>query len=73
MADTTNPAVTFPSRPLDGPNSHGPLINVLTWFLVIVSFLTVSTRIATKWLVSKKVNIDDAMISASLVRFFQLC
>jgi hypothetical protein len=56
-------------QPLDGPNNHGPLINVLTWFLAIVSFLTVSTRIATKWLVSKKLNTDDAMISASLVSF----
>jgi hypothetical protein len=57
------------SQPLDGPNNHGPLINVLTWFLAIVSFLTVSTRIATKLLVSKKVSTDDAMISASLVSF----
>jgi hypothetical protein len=68
MSNNTAPVGLLPPQPLDGPNNHGPLVNVLTWFLIIVSFLTVSTRIATKWLVSKKVNIDDAMISVSLVR-----
>ncbi|KAG9233487.1 hypothetical protein BJ875DRAFT_485081 [Amylocarpus encephaloides] len=61
------PPIVFAPQPWDGPNNHGPLINVMTWFLVIVSFLTVSTRIATKWLVSKKANVDDAMISTSLL------
>jgi hypothetical protein len=67
MSGSKISAVIHTPQPLDGPNNHGPLINVLTWFLAIVSFLTVSTRIATKLLVSKKVNTDDAMISTSLV------
>lgn len=54
-------------QPLVTADDRGPLVNVLAWFLVIVSCLTVFTRIATKWLVSHKINLDDAMILISLV------
>ncbi|RDL36097.1 Uncharacterized protein BP5553_06709 [Venustampulla echinocandica] len=58
---------TAPPQPLDSPENHGPLINVMTWFLVVASTLTVLTRIATKWLVSKRVQLDDGLVFVSLL------
>lgn len=55
-------------QPIVTASNRGPLVNVLAWFLVIVSCLTTSTRIATKWLVSQTISLDDGMIIISLVR-----
>ncbi|KAH8667645.1 hypothetical protein BGZ60DRAFT_528935 [Tricladium varicosporioides] len=64
MSTTTS---TFSNRPLDLPDNRGPLINVIAWFFIVVSFLIFFTRMATKWLVSRKSTIDDSLISISLL------
>ncbi|PQE06797.1 hypothetical protein CJF30_00008683 [Rutstroemia sp. NJR-2017a BBW] len=53
-------------QPRDTPENHGPLINILIWFFLVVSSLAVSTRIATKWFVSHNVNYDDALVLLAL-------
>ncbi|TVY16638.1 hypothetical protein LARI1_G003867, partial [Lachnellula arida] len=63
---SSNTSIPF-HQPLATPDNHGPLINVLAWFLVVASSLTVFTRITTKWLVSHRITIDDGMISISLL------
>jgi hypothetical protein len=63
---SSNTSVIFDEQ-LSVQDNHGSLVNILAWFLLIASSLTVFTRIATKWLVSRKFNLDDGMILLSLV------
>ncbi|KAL8799332.1 MAG: hypothetical protein Q9182_005976 [Xanthomendoza sp. 2 TL-2023] len=49
----------MPSLP---SNNHGAAVNVVTWFLLVATWLTVITRTAMKWLVTRKTTIDDAVI-----------
>ncbi|OTB17308.1 hypothetical protein K445DRAFT_57047 [Daldinia sp. EC12] len=51
----------------DSPDNHGSVVNLVSWFLIICSFLLVCTRLVTKWGVSKSFHVDDTMIVASLV------
>ncbi|KAI1465381.1 uncharacterized protein F4812DRAFT_438498 [Daldinia caldariorum] len=51
----------------DSPDNHGSVVNVVSWFLGICSFLLVCTRLVTKWGVSKSFHVDDTMIVVSLV------
>lgn len=53
---------------VDTPENHGPIINVVTWFLLVAAVLWVVTRIGTKFAVSRGVAIDDILILISLVR-----
>jgi hypothetical protein len=63
---SSNTSVIFDGQ-LSIQDNRGSLVNILAWFLLIASSLTVFTRIATKWLVSRKFNLDDGMILLSLV------
>lgn len=43
-------------------NNYGPVVNVLTWLLMVATMLTVFTRTAMKWAVARRANLDDAVI-----------
>ncbi|KAL8709201.1 MAG: hypothetical protein Q9220_006081 [cf. Caloplaca sp. 1 TL-2023] len=56
----------------DGPNwetsdNHSPLVNVLTWFLVITTFFAVAARVATRFAVVRQLRWDDATILIAMV------
>ncbi|KAL8808965.1 MAG: hypothetical protein Q9223_003746 [Gallowayella weberi] len=51
-------------------NNHGAAVNVVTWFLLVATLLTVITRTAMKWFVTRKTTIDDAVIL--LASFFAI-
>lgn len=57
------------SRPLDRPDNHGPLLNVLAWFLAVCNVIIVLTRLASKTFYSKNLGLDDTLICASLVSY----
>jgi hypothetical protein len=44
-----------------------PVIQILTWFLVIASGLAVLARTATKIVVSRGLNAEDFLVFGSLV------
>ncbi|KAI1313258.1 hypothetical protein F5Y03DRAFT_406532 [Xylaria venustula] len=46
----------------DSPDNHGAVINVVSWFLLILSWLVLFTRLGTRWALSRKLHIDDAII-----------
>lgn len=50
-----------------GPGTRGSIVNVLSWFLIVTSFLAVTTRLVIKYIVTRKVNSDDWAITISLV------
>ncbi|KAL8703402.1 MAG: hypothetical protein Q9201_003405 [Fulgogasparrea decipioides] len=50
----------------DTPENHGPLVSVLTCFLVIASFLAVIARVATRYAVVRQLRADDATIMAAM-------
>ncbi|KAL8685423.1 MAG: hypothetical protein Q9218_007773 [Villophora microphyllina] len=43
-------------------DDYGPLVNIMTWFLLVATILTVFIRTAMKWAVARKTNWDDAVI-----------
>ncbi|KAI0412116.1 hypothetical protein F5X98DRAFT_382917 [Xylaria grammica] len=47
---------------LDSPDNHGAVINVVSWFLLILSWLVVFTRLGTRWALSKELHMDDVII-----------
>lgn len=62
------------SQHVDSPMDHGAIISVVTWFLVVSTILSFITRMATKLAVSRRMNGDDVVIFAALVRVsLQLC
>lgn len=56
------------ARPLNSPDDHGPMINVISWFLMVLSLLAILARYATKWAVQRAFRWEDAwMISAAVM------
>ncbi|KAL8868547.1 MAG: hypothetical protein Q9174_004920, partial [Haloplaca sp. 1 TL-2023] len=47
--------------------NRGPLVSVLTWFLVITSFFAVAARVATRFAVVRQLRWDDAMIIVAMI------
>ncbi len=44
-----------------------PAINVLTWFMLVTSILSVFTRLGTKYWIFRKLTVDDVLSIASLL------
>lgn len=53
--------------PIDTPSDHGPIVSVVTWFLMAATILAVVARILTKFAISRRLTSDDYMIFAALV------
>ena len=50
------------------PTNHGPVVSVMTWLLVVTTFLAVLARIATRLVVVHTIRFDDIAILLALVR-----
>ncbi|KAI9881206.1 MAG: hypothetical protein M1830_007184 [Pleopsidium flavum] len=55
------------AQPIVTPGDLGPLINVVTWFLLVASTLAVIARVATKLAVARRIERDDFAIFAALL------
>jgi hypothetical protein len=44
-----------------------PAINVLTWFMLVTSILSVFTRLGTKYWIFRKLTVDDVLSIAALI------
>lgn len=65
--------LTTTDAPLwETPESHGPLVSVVTWFLVITAFLSVLARLGTRYAVVRTFRWDDAFIILAMVRLYSL-
>ena len=51
----------------DSAHNHGPVVSVISWLLIVASFLTVATRLATRFAVVRQFRSDDITIVAALV------
>ena len=49
------------------PDNLTPVINIITWFLLVLATLSVLTKLATKYLLIHKLTSDDYLIILSLV------
>ncbi|CAG8271582.1 unnamed protein product [Penicillium olsonii] len=47
-------------------NTWTPAINILTWFMLVTSTLSVLTRLGTKLFIFRKLTIDDGFAAASM-------
>ena len=60
--------MSVPNHPqIDSPFNHGPLVGVLTWFLLAATVLAVAARAVTKLVISKRWTADDYMVFVALV------
>ncbi|KAJ5932280.1 hypothetical protein N7516_006769 [Penicillium verrucosum] len=48
-------------------NTWTPAINVLTWFMLVTTILSVLTRLGTKYFIFRKWTFDDGLATASVV------
>ncbi|KAL9023803.1 MAG: hypothetical protein Q9196_006963 [Gyalolechia fulgens] len=58
------------SRPIDTPSNHGPVVSVVTWFLMAATALAVIARVSTKAAISRRLTSDDYIIFVALVSWF---
>ena len=56
------------NRPLDTAVDHGPVINVVTWVLLVSTTLAMIARIATKIAVRRKLDRSDIVMGGGYVR-----
>ncbi|KAL8686760.1 MAG: hypothetical protein Q9218_006885 [Villophora microphyllina] len=62
--------LTTTTAPLwESSQNHGPLVSVLAWFLIIVSFLSILARVGTRYAVVRELRTDDAIIIVALVGY----
>ncbi|KAI4267971.1 MAG: hypothetical protein L6R38_008012 [Xanthoria sp. 2 TBL-2021] len=54
------------SQQVDSPSNHGPIVGVMTWFLLAATVCAVIARVATKLAISKRFTSDDFLIFAAL-------
>ena len=56
------------SQLVDTPSNHGPIVGVMTWFLLAATVCAVIARVVTKLAISRRFTSDDFLIIAALVR-----
>ncbi|KAL8726982.1 MAG: hypothetical protein Q9166_006345 [cf. Caloplaca sp. 2 TL-2023] len=54
------------SQPVNTPSNHGPIVGVMTWFLLAATVCAVIARILTKLAISRRFTSDDCLIFAAL-------
>lgn len=61
--------LTTTDAPLwETPENHGPLVSVITWFLVITAFLAMLARVSTRFTAVRQVRLDDVAIVVAMVK-----
>ncbi|KAL8770841.1 MAG: hypothetical protein Q9209_003492 [Squamulea sp. 1 TL-2023] len=53
-------------QPVDTPLNHGPIVGVMTWFLLAATVCAVIARVATKLAISRRFTSDDFLIFVAL-------
>lgn len=48
-------------------NDLGPFLDVVTWVLLVTSFLAVGTRLGTKKALRRRIDVDDYLVVGALV------
>ncbi|KAI1088572.1 hypothetical protein F5B19DRAFT_505555 [Rostrohypoxylon terebratum] len=51
----------------DTPENYGTVVDVVSWFILITSCLTILVRLAMKWVLLKKFHTDDGLILVSQI------
>lgn len=46
-------------------DDHGPVVNVVAWFLLVVTLITVIARTGIKWALTRIMKVDDVIILAA--------
>ncbi|KAL8802940.1 MAG: hypothetical protein Q9182_003490 [Xanthomendoza sp. 2 TL-2023] len=54
------------AQPIDTPSNHGPIVGVMTWFLLAATVCAVIARVLTKLAISRRFSSDDFLIFAAL-------
>lgn len=62
-----NPTSSAFTPPFDLSKNHGPAVSVIAWMLLIISTLSMITRLASKFAFSKKLHSDDFVAIAAWV------
>jgi hypothetical protein len=65
--DSSSPSQEPSPITIDGSNNVTPVLQIVTFVLVVFVFLVVVTRIATRFSMIKKLSSDDYLIMPALV------
>jgi hypothetical protein len=65
--DSSSPSQEPSAITIDGSNNVTPVLQIVTFVLVVFVFLVVVTRIATRFSMIKKLSSDDYLIMPALV------
>lgn len=55
------------TRPVVSARNHGPEVSIVTLFLAVLSALALIGRLATKFAVTHRFNLDDPLLGIALV------
>ncbi|KAK7187760.1 hypothetical protein PSPO01_05962 [Paraphaeosphaeria sporulosa] len=58
---------TFVARHPGSQEDLGPFLDVVTWVLLVTSFLAVSTRLGTKRALRRRIDVDDYLVVGALL------
>lgn len=47
--------------PTISADNYGPVVSVITWFLLVATIITVISRTAMRWALTRKKHLDDAV------------
>lgn len=61
---------TFVPREAIGPDNYSPVVNIVTWILLVSMVLAVCTKVAMKVIGRHTFNIDDSILVAAMVILF---
>lgn len=61
----TRHAPLFITMPTISGDNYGPVVSIVTWFLLVATIITVITRTAMRWVLTRKGHLDDAVILAA--------
>jgi hypothetical protein len=50
------------------PEDHGPIINVISWILMVLTCLATLAKVWSKWSLTKKLQADDYYMAIAMVR-----
>jgi hypothetical protein len=57
-----------PRRAVVTPDDHGPILAIASWYLMVVSILSVMMRVGIRYHSAQFPSIDDAFLLLALVR-----
>lgn len=61
-----------PRHAIVTPDDHGPVLQIVAWFLMVVTILSISLRLMIRFTTTHVPGIDDAVVIVAMVSKHEL-